>query len=209
MSRHRLTALLSNIVIPATGIPRRLPPITFGSSLPPGFHSIPEESHNNVDTSNDQPTSLVDPAKENRRIAEALTKVPSAVGRPLHTNNVTVNARVLIEVDVSQPLIEHTDDEKWYQKEQKADVVVVRNAPEIKARKNPVSNTMSIEITVEKLKLTGSGKKQLNIEVEEVPTLEPRREQANTEYVVLNQRSGKQKMIEHDSAGNFMSFKPP
>lgn len=32
----------------------------------------------------------------------------------------------------------HTDDENWYQKEQKADAVVVRNAPEIKARKNPV-----------------------------------------------------------------------
>ncbi|WMV14383.1 hypothetical protein MTR67_007768 [Solanum verrucosum] len=85
----------------------------------------------------------------------------------------------------------HTDDENWYQKEQKADVAVVRNAPEIKARKNPVSNTMSIETTVEKLKLTGSGKKQLNIEVDEVPTLEPRREQANTEFIVLNQRSGK------------------
>uniref|UniRef100_M1AYJ1 Endonuclease/exonuclease/phosphatase n=1 Tax=Solanum tuberosum TaxID=4113 RepID=M1AYJ1_SOLTU len=44
--------------------------------------------------------------------AETLTKVASAVERPLHTDNVTGNAdkisyaRVLIEVDVSQPLIE-------------------------------------------------------------------------------------------------------
>ncbi|KAK4709992.1 hypothetical protein R3W88_004505 [Solanum pinnatisectum] len=46
MSRHRLTTLLSNTVTPATDIPRRLLPVTFGSYLPPGFHSIPEESHN-------------------------------------------------------------------------------------------------------------------------------------------------------------------
>lgn len=42
--------------------------------------------------------------------AKALSKVASAIGKPIHTDNYTANmdrisyARVLIEVDVSQPL---------------------------------------------------------------------------------------------------------
>ncbi|WMV14382.1 hypothetical protein MTR67_007767 [Solanum verrucosum] len=130
MSRHRLTALLSNNVTPATGIPRRLPPTTFGSYLPPGFHSISEESHN---SSREEEIQLQLVKEENRNPkklslipiwvmfpgspvgywpAKALTKVASAVEIPLHTDNVTANAdkisyaRVLIEVDFSQPLIE-------------------------------------------------------------------------------------------------------
>ncbi|KAG5620629.1 hypothetical protein H5410_005847 [Solanum commersonii] len=164
MSQHRLTALL-------TGIPRRLPLITFGSYLPP-------------DTSNDQPTSLVDPAKENRRI----------VGDSFWTMGASMDYDWRPKYYYERLKFWHTDDENWYQKEQRADAVVVRNAPEIKARKNPVRFW---EETAEH-RSRGSANSRTY-----------RREHANTEYVVLNQRSGKQKMIEHDSAGNFMLFNPP
>ncbi|KAH0764714.1 hypothetical protein KY285_000585 [Solanum tuberosum] len=168
---------------------------------------------------------------------ESLSEITSAAGRPMHTDLVTANvekisyARILIEVDVSQPLTEvisiETPSGLWEKREENGVNATNEPANIKEPKKRQIKKAQHTKMVWQVVVRKGNNspddvrtqQQQCSHEnkVQELSKDEQLVIAVNDqEYNLVHRREGKQAMqdnpmgiVENNSAGNSMPFTPP